>query len=249
MRTFNPDAKRELPNGAVTLIRDLTHGLECARRLVGHVAAKFATALKITWAPIYPVRASSFGVAMGLAPWLLLSNIARAEDASGKAALFDTLLRSGTLPFEFKVNIYRTSASGLGPYIGTITARNTMITIGGREEPALLLKANLINLVPGPHAFHIHENADCGPKEKDGAMVPGLAAGAHLFAEHHAGNDKVTYKSHLGNLPNLIVDPDGVSTEEVVAPRLALADLVNRSIMVHASQDDNSGRAACGIFK
>src|SRR5271166_657646 len=149
--------------------------------------------------------------------------------------LFDNLMRSGKLPFEFKVSIFRTAANGLGPYIGTITVLNTMIRIGGREEPALLLKADLINLTPGPHAFHIHEYPDCGPKLKDGVMVPGLAAGAHLFAEHQEGSEIVTYKSHLGSLPHLVVDAYGTTREEVIAPRLALADLVNRSIMIHAN--------------
>jgi superoxide dismutase, Cu-Zn family len=160
----------------------------------------------------------------------------------------DAWMRSGKLPFEFKVRMFRTSATGLGPYLGTITVRNTMIKIGGREEPALLLQADLANLTPGPHAYHIHEYPDCGPKEKNGVMVPGLAAGAHLFAEHKMGEETVTYKSHLGSLPNLLVDADGTTSEDVIAPRLALADLVGRSIMVHASQDDNSARVACGVF-
>ncbi|MGO8952547.1 MAG: superoxide dismutase family protein [Rhodomicrobium sp.] len=164
-------------------------------------------------------------------------------------SLLETMLRSGKLPIEFKVGMYQTSATGLGFYIGTITIHNTMIKIAGRDEPALVLKANLVSLAPGPHAFHIHENPECGPKEKDGVMVPGLAAGAHLFAEHKEGQEMVTYKSHLGNLPNLLVDKDGTATEEVIAPRLTLADLVNRSIMIHATQDDGSARAACGVFK
>ncbi len=163
--------------------------------------------------------------------------------------LFDDFMRRGDLPMEFKVAVYRTSTTGLGPFLGTIVVRNTMIKIGGRDEPALILKAHLANLTPGPHAFHIHEYPDCGPKEKDGVMVPGLAAGAHLFAEHKMGEQTVTYKSHLGNLPHLLAGADGTTTEEIVAPRLALADLVNRSIMVHASQDDASAREACGIFK
>jgi superoxide dismutase, Cu-Zn family len=171
------------------------------------------------------------------------------DENTSKVDLFDNLMRSGKLPFEFKVSVYRTAAAGIGPYIGTITVMNTMIKIGGREEAALVLKANLVNLTPGPHAFHIHEYPDCGPKEKDGVMVPGLAAGAHLFAEHQMGTEIVTYKSHLGNLPNLLVDQYGASTEEVIAPRLALADLVNRSIMIHATQDESSARAACGILK
>lgn len=178
------------------------------------------------------------------------AGIAQKQEGSKKMeALFDNLMRRGDLPIEFKVSIYRTSATGLGPYIGTIVARNSMIKIAGREEPALLLKANLSGLAPGPHAYHIHEYPNCGPLEKDGVMVPGLAAGAHLFAEHQVGSEMVTYKSHLGNLPNLVVRADGTTVEEVIAPRLALADLVNRSIMVHANQDDNSAREACGVFK
>ncbi len=172
----------------------------------------------------------------------------KVEGSDGKAAL-DNLMRSGYLPVEFVVRVYRTSGTGLGPYIGTIAARNSFIKIADREEPALFLKANLIGLTPGPHAYHIHEFPDCGPKEKNGVMVPGLAAGAHLFAEHTMGSETVTYKSHLGNLPNLVVDVDGATTEEVVAPRLALADLLNRSIMIHATKDDDSPRVACGVFK
>jgi Cu-Zn family superoxide dismutase len=186
--------------------------------------------------------------------WLLFfhnaKTMAQKQDENKKVEkLFDELMRRGNLPLEFKVSVYRTSATGLGPYIGTIVARNSMIKIAGREEPALLLKANLSGLAPGPHAFHIHEYPNCGPKEQNGVMVPGLAAGAHLFAEHQVGSEMVTYKSHLGSLPNLAVNADGTTAEEVIAPRLALADLVNRSIMVHANQDDNSAREACGIFK
>jgi len=119
--------------------------------------------------------------------------------------LFDNFMRRGDLPLEFKVSVYRTSMTGLGPYIGTIIVRNAFIKIADRDEPALFLKANLKDLEPGPHAFHIHEYPDCGPKEKNGVMVPGLAAGAHLFAEHKMGEETVTYKSHLGNLPNLLL--------------------------------------------
>jgi Cu-Zn family superoxide dismutase len=176
--------------------------------------------------------------------------MAQKQDGDRKVEkLFDNLMRRGDLPVDFKVAIYRTSATGRGPYIGTIVASNSMIKIAGREEPALMLKANLSGLAPGLHAFHIHEYPNCGPMEENGVMVPGLAAGAHLFAEHQMGSEMVTYKSHLGNLPNLIVRADGTTAEEVIAPRLAVADLVNRSIVIHAGQDDESAREACGVFK
>jgi Cu-Zn family superoxide dismutase len=199
---------------------------------------------------MFTLRFIAFNALILLALLYNSEGFAQKQDGSNKVEkLFDNLMRRGDLPLEFKVSVYRTSRTGLGPYIGTIVARNSMIKIGGREEPALMLKANLSGLAPGPHAYHIHEYPNCGPKEQDGIMVPGLAAGAHLFAEHQVGSEMVTYKSHLGNLPNLIVSQDGTSAEEVIAPRLALADLVNRSIMVHANQDDNSAREACGVFK
>jgi superoxide dismutase, Cu-Zn family len=180
---------------------------------------------------------------------LLYSSGATAQKQNVKVEkLFDDFMRRGDLPVEFTVSVFRTSARGVGPYIGTVTVRNTMIEIAGRREPALVLKAKLADLTPGLHAFHIHEFPDCGPKERDGAMVPGLAAGAHLFAGHQEGAQMVTYKSHLGNLPNLLANADGTSTEEIIAPRLTLGDLVGRSIMIHLSQDDGSARQACGVF-
>lgn len=165
--------------------------------------------------------------------------------------LFENFLRWGSLPLEIKVNMYRTSTSttNVGPFIGTIVAKNTKVKVGHREEDALSLKAKLFSLTPGPHAFHLHEYPDCRAQDKDGQMVPGLAAGGHLYVEgYHEGSRRV-YKSHLGDLPNLIVAGDGTTSEEIVVPRLTLGDLLNRSIMIHASQDDNSGREACGVFK
>jgi Cu-Zn family superoxide dismutase len=199
---------------------------------------------------MFTSRFIAFNILISLIFFHSSESMAQKGDRGGKVEkLFDNLMRRGDLPIEFKVGIYRTSATGLGPFLGTIVARNTMIKIAGREEPALMLKANLSGLAPGLHAYHIHEYPNCGPKEKDGVMVPGLAAGAHLFAEHQAGSEMVTYKSHLGNLPSLLVRADGTTAEEIIAPRLALADLVDRSIMIHASQDDNSAREACGVFK
>jgi Cu-Zn family superoxide dismutase len=199
---------------------------------------------------MFTLRLIAFNALISLTFLYRSEVMAQKQDGGQKVEkLFDSFMRRGDLPLEFKVSVYRTSATGLGPFIGTIVARNSMIRIADREEPALLLKANLSGLAPGPHAYHIHEYPKCGPKEKDGVMVPGLAAGAHLFAEHQVGSEMVTYKSHLGNLPNLIVAADGTTAEEVIAPRLALADLVNRSIMIHANQDDNSAREACGVFK
>src|SRR6516162_6811481 len=138
---------------------------------------------------MFTLRSIAFNALILLVFFYHSEGMAQKQDEGKKVEkLFDNLMRRGDLPLEFKVSVYRTSATGLGPYIGTIVARNSMIKIAGREEPALMLKANLSGLAPGPHAYHIHEYPNCGPKEKDGIMVPGLAAGAHLFAEHQVGS-------------------------------------------------------------
>ncbi|MFN3919079.1 MAG: superoxide dismutase family protein, partial [Methylohalobius sp.] len=61
---------------------------------------------------------------------------------------------------------------------------------------------------------------------------------------------------HLGDLPPLYVDADGQAQLPVLAPRLKLADLKGRALIVHAGGDNYSdhpeplggggARIACG---
>src|SRR5262245_27681454 len=102
-----------------------------------------------------------------------------------------------------------TSADGVGSKVGFILARNARISIASRVEEALVLSLSLKGLPPGPHAFHVHANPNCGPGQEAGKVVAGLAAGPHLFLKGTGTDAKVTYHSHLGNLPNLIVEKDG----------------------------------------
>jgi len=150
-------------------------------------------------------------------------------------------------PQDIIIPFHLTSIDGVGRKIGFIHARIARMSVGAREETALVLSPNLEGLPPGPHAFHVHSNPNCGPGEENGKMVPGSAAGPHLFLKgtgHEAG---ITYMSHLGNLPNLLVAEDGTAKQEIAAPRLTLDDIRRRSIVIHASQDDASARQACGV--
>jgi superoxide dismutase, Cu-Zn family len=149
-------------------------------------------------------------------------------------------------PLEVEVIVRFTSESGVGNAIGAIAVKNSEVLVVGRKEPALLLKPNLRGLRPGFYAFHVHENPNCGPTLKEGMSVPGLAAGAHLWLSGIGGLSDTTFTSHLGDLPNLEVNADGTATRAVVAARLSLADVANRALIIHASQDDNSARMACG---
>jgi superoxide dismutase, Cu-Zn family len=145
------------------------------------------------------------------------------------------------------VPFHLTSTNGIGAKVGFIVARNARISIGSRLEDALVLSPFLEGLPPGPHAFHVHANPDCGPGQEGGKAVPGLAAGPHLFLKGTGTDAKVTYHSHLGNLPNLIVAKDGTAKGEIAVPRLTLDDIRGRSMIIHATREDDSARQACGV--
>jgi superoxide dismutase, Cu-Zn family len=169
-----------------------------------------------------------------------------ALSAKQKAEMFRLFLTWPQNPLEVAVVVRLTSESGVGDAIGTVAVKNGEVLVAGRKEPALLLHPNLRGLRPGLYAFHVHENPNCGHGMKDGVPVPGLAAGAHLWLSGMGQLSGTTFTSHLGDLPNLEVNADGTATKMVVAARLSLADVANRALMIHASQDDNSARMACG---
>jgi Cu-Zn family superoxide dismutase len=141
--------------------------------------------------------------------------------------------------------------TGPGASLGTITITSTPY--------GTLFTPNLSGLAPGVHGFHVHANPSCDPKEKDGKMVPALAAGGHYDpgkTDKHLGPYG---DGHLGDLPPLFVDTDGKSTLPVLAPRLKLSDLEGRSLMVHKGGDNFSdhpeplggggARIGCGVVK
>ena len=163
-----------------------------------------------------------------------------------KAEMFRQFLTWPQNPLQVDVNVRLTSTRGVGELIGTLTVGNSEIIVAGRKETALFIKPNLKGLRPGLYAFHVHENANCGSAVKDGQPVPGLAAGQHLWLSGTGHLSGTVFTSHLGNLPNLEADAEGTATKAVVAARLTLADVANRSLIIHASQDDFSPRLACG---
>jgi Cu-Zn family superoxide dismutase len=139
----------------------------------------------------------------------------------------------------------------VGREIGTVTASDT--------AQGLRLTPNLGGLTPGAHGFHVHTNPDCGAGIKDGKVVPGLAAGGHFDPEKTDKHEGPKGKGHLGDLPVLMADASGDAKTPVVAPRLKLADLLGRSLMIHAEGDNYSdapkplggggARVACGVIE
>ena len=151
-----------------------------------------------------------------------------------------------------------------GPLTVTLAEVNTLGssaivgTVSVTVSPyGLVFTPDLKGLAPGVHGFHVHMNPNCGTTEVDGRRVPGGGAGPH-YDPLKAGKHGAPWgDGHLGDLPALYVAADGTSTQAVLAPRLKLADLAGRSLMIHAGGDNHDdhpmplggggARVACGV--
>ena len=147
------------------------------------------------------------------------------------------------------VTVNAVTAQGVGQEIGTVLLS---------DSPAgLVIRTNLKQLPAGERGFHIHENGSCAPAMKDGKMGAALAAGSH-YNPNQAPHHGTPVTGHLGDLPALKVNTDGTARVTLLAPRLKLADVQGRAIMVHAGGDNYSDnplplggggeRIACGVI-
>ncbi|BES72877.1 superoxide dismutase family protein [Marinobacter nanhaiticus D15-8W] len=147
------------------------------------------------------------------------------------------------------IEMHKVSADGVGESIGTITVRD--------HEEGVLFEPDLEGLDTGLHGFHLHQNPDCKPAEKDGEMTAAASAGGHLNpsnGEHHGPFEE----GHLGDLPTLYFDDSGKATLPVLAPRLEYSDLDGRALVIHAGGDNyasepeplggGGARVACGVI-
>lgn len=124
-----------------------------------------------------------------------------------------------------------------------------------KEQPdAVEIKLTLEGLTPGLHGIHVHEYPKCeGPDFK--------SAGSHLDPEGKQHGLMNPEGAHLGDLPNLSADGDGVVDLKLMLPAATLYDGKNSilkeegtSLIIHSGQDDgvsqpagNAGeRVACG---
>jgi Cu-Zn family superoxide dismutase len=147
----------------------------------------------------------------------------------------------GQVPAETRVALHNAQ----GEQIGSATV---IAGAGG----SLTLRVQVTQLPPGPHGFHIHDVGKCEPPDF-------LSAGAHfnpLGKKHGRQNPE---GSHAGDLPNLLVGPDGTAEVEVPVrfpvrgPGLGPA---GTALVIHANPDDettdpdgNTGaRLACGVI-
>jgi Cu-Zn family superoxide dismutase len=127
--------------------------------------------------------------------------------------------------------------------IGTVTFTKT-----GDETRVV---ADIENLTPGRHGFHIHEKGDCSAADAS-------SAGAHFNPTHQHHGGPATAQRHAGDLGNLEADASGKAHLEWKG-KMSLSgndSIIGKSVVVHEKEDDlatdptgNSGaRIACGAI-
>ena len=141
----------------------------------------------------------------------------------------------------------RLATAAMTDAAGRQVGRATVREVAGGLRVTLDVRA----MVPGTHGAHLHTAGRCDR--------PGFeSAGPHwnpAATKHGTMNPQ---GPHAGDLPNLIVGPDGRGTLGVVLAGATMAELLDAdgaAMLVHAAADDlmtdpsgNSGaRIACGV--
>jgi superoxide dismutase, Cu-Zn family len=172
------------------------------------------------------------------------------DNTMKKLALIIISISASTAFADVVVPMSSVTDKGVGGSVGQVTVTES--------KHGLVFTPKLTGLTPGLHGFHLHENASCEPKEKDGKMVAAGAAGAHYDPQSTKAHGTPWGEGHLGDLPALFVEDNGSAAQPVLAPRLKLSDLKGRAIMVHAGGDNHSdkpaalggggARVACGVI-
>lgn len=167
-----------------------------------------------------------------------------------RAMLWALALVSSNAVASIEITLNLVDEKGMAAVVGTVTATDSPY--------GLVLTPALHGLAPGLHGFHVHQNPSCDAKEKEGKWVPALAAGGHFDPAGSNKHGEPWGDGHLGDLPPLYVDAAGQATQPLLAPRLKVADLTGRSLMVHVGGDNHAdhpaplggggSRMACGII-
>jgi Cu-Zn family superoxide dismutase len=152
---------------------------------------------------------------------------------------------------EMTIKVFLVTEQGVGKEIGTVTASDS--------KYGLILTPQLNDLAAGLHGFHVHAKPDCSHAMMEGKPVAGFAAGGHYDPTNTGKHEGPYGNGHLGDLPALYITTDGKATLPVLAPRLRVADIKGRSLMIHAGGDNYSdipamlggggARVACGVVK
>ena len=102
-----------------------------------------------------------------------------------------------------------------------------------------VLQVEATGLPPGAHGFHLHKTGRCEPKSPD--PTDPTKTGDFLSAAGHLAEEGQTHGSHTGDMPSLIVAPDGTASLTTTLGDLTEQDVLDAdgtAVMVHAMPDN-----------
>ena len=113
--------------------------------------------------------------------------------------------------------------------------------------------ADVYDLTPGEHGFHLHEKGDCSAPDAS-------SAGGHFNPAGMPHGGPKSVRRHAGDFGNLVADFSGHAHKRFVEPLLTFqgpSSIIGRAVVVHENPDDlitqptgNSGaRVACGVIQ
>jgi Cu-Zn family superoxide dismutase len=170
------------------------------------------------------------------------------------SAIAATMLTGPAVAEDVMVDMYAVSAEGVGKKIGTVRLADS--------DNGLVIEADLGDLIPGPHGFHLHETGSCDPAANaEGQTTAALAAGGHYDPDGTGKHLGPSGDGHKGDLPLLQVLPNEYGEVKfkrvMAAPRLAIADASGRALVIHDGADNyrdepkplggGGARIACGV--
>jgi superoxide dismutase, Cu-Zn family len=174
------------------------------------------------------------------------------------AVHFRTLAAQGNV-LQAQAIVHGAPGSGI-----TGVVRFTQAPAGsGLPEPTVDVDARIDGLPPGLHGMHIHEIGNC-----DSVTGPFSGAGGH-FDPGPFGNSNpdANHPFHMGDIPNLDVNPAGVGRLRHTTSRITLSsgplsvfDANGSAVVVHLNVDQGitgaagsgvsgGARVACGIIE
>jgi Cu-Zn family superoxide dismutase len=145
----------------------------------------------------------------------------------------------------------KTATATLAP---TAKSKVTGTVTFKEADGGLEVTANIENLTPGDHAWHVHEKGDCSAPDA-------TSAGGHFNPESHQHGAPDAEQHHAGDLGNLTAGKDGKATKTFTMKGITLGDeassVVGKGFIVHEKKDDfktqptgnAGGRVACGVIK
>lgn len=153
------------------------------------------------------------------------------------AALAVALTAAPAMAQDVTADLNRITVDGVGEKVGSVVISSTGQGVSFQIEAQ--------GIPAGEHGFHVHENGDCGPGEKDGKREAGLAAGEHYDPASTGSHKGPDGGGHKGDLPKLMVTGQAVS-QAVSAPHLMLDDIRGRALIIHEGGDTYSDQPPSG---